>query len=80
MCPLEIVVFNALVFVLCSEVEKNIEESLKLMKCPYAIKPSQIQNLDAESIFPALQWLLDRLRSSQANAKYEVSFTTYFVI
>lgn len=67
-------ILNALCLsVWCSEVGKHIEESLKWMKCPYTLEASQIQNLDSESIIPAIQWLLDRLRSSQKNAKYEVS-------
>ncbi|KAF3447202.1 hypothetical protein FNV43_RR12382 [Rhamnella rubrinervis] len=61
---------------LVCEVGKHIEESLKWMKCPYTLEASQIQNLDADSVIPAVQWLLDCLRSSQADANYEFSEST----
>lgn len=68
------------VFFWCSEVVKHIVESLELLKCPYGIEAAQIQSLDAESIIPVAQWLLDRLRLSHAHARYEVLGSTTLTV
>ncbi|EXC32578.1 hypothetical protein L484_002524 [Morus notabilis] len=45
--------------------KKEIEEALRSLKCPHSLEASQIRNLDCESIFPVVQWLLERVRDGK---------------
>ncbi|KAB8945654.1 hypothetical protein FH972_026850 [Carpinus fangiana] len=49
----------------CSEVEKRIEEGLRLIGCPHLLEASQIESLDCKAIFPVVQWLVNRIRTIQ---------------
>jgi hypothetical protein len=49
----------------CSEVEKRIEEGLRLIGCPHLLEASQIETLDCKAIFPVVQWLVNRIRTVQ---------------
>ncbi|XP_073220830.1 uncharacterized protein [Cicer arietinum] len=42
-----------------------IEESLRLIGCPYSLRSSHIQDLDTDSLFPVIQWLTSNLKSTQ---------------
>lgn len=48
---------------------KEIEESLRSMKCPHSLEALQIRSLDCESMLPVVQWLLDRVRDGKDESK-----------
>lgn len=39
-------------------VSEKICDALRKMKCPYDIRPNQIQGMDLNNIFPIVQWLI----------------------
>lgn len=47
------------------EVEKRIEEGLRLIGCPHLLEASQVESLDCKAIFPVVQWLVNRIRTVQ---------------
>ncbi|XP_058780978.1 uncharacterized protein LOC131655092 [Vicia villosa] len=49
-----------------------IEESLKLIECPYPLQQTHIQNCDADALFPVIHWITSRLRSTQEQCVSEV--------
>ncbi|CAK8537425.1 unnamed protein product [Lathyrus sativus] len=42
-----------------------IEESLKLIECSHPLQQTHIQNCDADALFPVIQWISSRLKSTQ---------------
>lgn len=58
----------------CGEVEKRIEEALRMIGCPCPLEASQIETLDCEAVLPVVQWLVDRVRVLQDDRRdYEVT-------
>ncbi|XP_027356232.1 coiled-coil domain-containing protein 93 isoform X2 [Abrus precatorius] len=49
-----------------------IEESLRLVGCPFSLRSSHVQDLDAEVLFPVIQWLTSHLPSNQEHRVDEV--------
>lgn len=49
----------------CSDMERRIEEALRLIGCPYPLGASQIETLDFKAVFPVVQWLVNRVRAFQ---------------
>ncbi|CAK8568687.1 unnamed protein product [Lathyrus sativus] len=49
-----------------------IEESLKLIECPHPLQQTHIQNRDADALFPVIQWISSRLKSTQEQCVSEV--------
>ncbi|KAI4316272.1 hypothetical protein L6164_024269 [Bauhinia variegata] len=50
-----------------------IDQALRSVGCPHPLQLSHIQNIDAQAIFPVIQWLVLRVRSKQEDSGHEVS-------
>src|SRR3989338_5691367 len=48
------------------ELGESIEEALVRMKCPHPLRSYQIRGLDAEKIFPVIQWLVKKVIETRA--------------
>lgn len=42
---------------------EQIVKVLKILKCPFSLEPHQIQGLDANSIYPIIQWLVNEAKA-----------------
>ncbi|WVZ19401.1 hypothetical protein V8G54_006723, partial [Vigna mungo] len=51
----------------------GIEESLELVGCPHRLRLSHVQDLDADALFPVIQWLTSHLPQNQEHRASEVS-------
>eukprot|EP00033_Pygsuia_biforma_P001989 GCRY01002212.1.p1 GENE.GCRY01002212.1~~GCRY01002212.1.p1 ORF type:complete len:589 (-),score=151.86 GCRY01002212.1:57-1823(-) len=43
------------------KLSENLVRALERMKCPYPLKPHQIQGLDYENLYPIIQWLIKKV-------------------
>ncbi|KAJ1420186.1 Coiled-coil domain of unkwon function DUF2037 [Sesbania bispinosa] len=55
--------------------DECIEESLRLIGCPHPLRSSHLRDLDTQALFPVIQWLTSRLRSTQEHRVNEVCHT-----
>ncbi|XP_047170237.1 coiled-coil domain-containing protein 93 isoform X1 [Vigna umbellata] len=51
----------------------GIEESLELVGCPHRLRLSHVQDLEADALFPVIQWLTSHLPQNQEHCASEVS-------
>ncbi|XP_068481266.1 uncharacterized protein [Phaseolus vulgaris] len=51
----------------------DIEESLELVGCPHPLHLSHVKDLDADALFPVIQWLMSHLPQNQEHRASEVS-------
>ncbi|KAK7352748.1 hypothetical protein VNO80_18176 [Phaseolus coccineus] len=51
----------------------DIVESLELVGCPHPLHLSHVQDLDADALFPVIQWLTSHLPQNQEHRASEVS-------
>ncbi|KAG2400243.1 uncharacterized protein HKW66_Vig0099030 [Vigna angularis] len=51
----------------------GIDESLELVGCPHRLRLSHVQDLDADALFPVIQWLTSHLPQNQEHRASEVS-------
>lgn len=58
----------------CRDQDKTlgIEESLELVGCPHRLRLSHVQDLDADALFPVIQWLTSHLPQNQEHRASEV--------
>ncbi|KAJ1411004.1 Coiled-coil domain of unkwon function DUF2037 [Sesbania bispinosa] len=56
----------------CRHDDECIEESLRLIGCPHPLRSSHLRDLDTQALFPVIQWLTSRLRSTQEHRVNEV--------
>ncbi|CAJ1973760.1 unnamed protein product [Sphenostylis stenocarpa] len=50
----------------------GIEESLRLVGCPHPLRLSHVQDLEADALFPVIQWLTSQLPQNQEQRASEV--------
>ncbi|WKX95969.1 hypothetical protein Q1695_012433 [Nippostrongylus brasiliensis] len=57
---------------------EKIVQVMTVLKCPHSIEPHQIQGLDLENIYPAIQWLVRMAMDSKASrAQFLNSYIDY---
>ncbi|KAF1871230.1 hypothetical protein Lal_00020022 [Lupinus albus] len=54
-----------------------IEEALRSVGCPHPLRSSHVRDLDTDAIFPVIQWLVQRVSSSQEYLHNEVSHSDH---
>ncbi|XP_019416509.1 PREDICTED: coiled-coil domain-containing protein 93 isoform X2 [Lupinus angustifolius] len=56
---------------------ESIEEALRSVGCPNPLRSSHVRDLDTEAIFPVIQWLVQRVSSTQEYRHNKVSHSDY---